>query len=161
MTHLTKAICRRAGWDYGQVVVEQTLSKSQNFRRRSRYLIGYGAYFAGNAGELADLTDMLTENVEAWNVGRTPTLQFSHSSFEGWALGDELGEFVYLTHSTSSLLHLASEEAGEGLSVIADYQEIPEQASALSHFLSALPVKSVCPSVGIRTGALQVTYFRA
>jgi hypothetical protein len=161
VTHLTKAICRRAGWDYAQVVVEQALSQSQNFRCKSRYLIGYGAYFSARADELADLTDMLSEKMEAWNAGRPIGLQFSRSSFEGWALGDELGEFIYLTHSAALMSHLVTEERGERLSVVLGYEEVPEHAAAISLFLCSLSVKSVCPTVSVRTGALQITYFNS
>lgn len=159
MTHLTKAICRRAGWDYAQVVVEQALSQAQNFRCRSRYLIGYGAYFSARPDELADLTDMLSEKMEAWNAASSPGLQFSRSSFEGWTLGGELGEFIYLTHSAALMSHLANEERGERLSVVPGYEEVPEHAAAISVFLSSLSVKSVCPTASVRTGALQITYF--
>lgn len=161
MTHLTKAICRRAGWDYAQVVVEQSLSQSQNFWRRPRSLIGYGAYFSGSSAELAELTDLLSDQVELWNAGKAPSVQFSRSSFEGWTLGGELGEFVYLTQSSASLSPLATDEPTERLLVIADYQELPEQVNALSQFLSAVAIKAVYPTVSIHTGALQITYFGA
>ena len=159
MTYLTKAICRRAGWDYAQVVVEQSLARSQNFWRRPRSLIGYGAYFSGSSGELADLTDLLSEQVELWNAGKASSVHFSRSSFEGWTLGGELGEFVYLTQSVASLSALVMDEPAERLSTIAHYQETPEQADALSQFLAAIAVNTVCPTVPVCTGALQITYF--
>lgn len=161
MTHLTKAICRRAGWDYAQVVVEQSLSQSQNFWHRPRSLIGYGAYFSGSSAELGELTDLLSEQVEVWNAGKAPSIQLSRSSFEGWTLGGGLGEFVYLTQSSASLSSLATDEPTERLLVIADYQELPEQVNALSQFLSTVAIKAVCPTVSIHRGALQITYFGA
>jgi hypothetical protein len=153
VTYLTRAICRRAGWDYEQVIVEQLLSSQQ----RQKFLIGYGIYFSAEPG-FADFADELREVIDHWNRAELWVNHLTVNCFDGWAVGDALGEFVYFTHPIAALHHQALPMASGHLTRITDYTAATEQAEALARFLAILRGTENRPDMSMYVGAFQVTY---
>lgn len=155
MTYLTRAICRRAGWDYEQVIVEQVLSA----QKRPRYLVGYGAYISVEPETAGSFTDILHDLVDRWNSTETAAHHLTVTSFDGWAMGTSLGEFVYFSCPGEILLPVAI-PATTGVTMMLGYVAPAEQVDALARFMSTLSASSSGANPSVHTGALQITYFQ-
>jgi len=178
VTFLTKAICRRAGLDYEQVVAEQMLGKERPFWRRPRAVAGYGVHFRlasepphhcdlENDQALMDgmeydssLSESLRAATEDWNLREPAPFHLTHASFEGWTLGHTPGDFIYFSRPAEALPHLPEIAATESFDLMMEYRPAAEQGRALDRFLGALPMAAFPEGVSLTRGAIRITYFQ-
>ncbi|HVJ32618.1 MAG TPA: hypothetical protein VND94_05815 [Terriglobia bacterium] len=177
MTFLTKAICRRAGLDYDEVIVERRLSRGRSLLRRPKAVAGYGVHFCvtptSSTGEVSAgeamaverrwdggvLSEMLHDATESWNLQEAAILQLTHAAFEGWALGHMPGDFIYFSRPVQPLPQGHEINMADALNIAMEYQPAPQQGEALDRFLAALPAGVFPPGLSISKGAIRITYF--
>lgn len=156
MSYGKKLICRRAGWDYAQVVAEQSLLQQSLGQGRQRGQAGYGIYFSGVAEQLADFSDLLAEKLDAWNARAADGDHLRRYAFEGRDVGATLEEFVYLDRPARPVSLLTHIVEGGRLHINAAYQPAPEQARLLETFIDDLWPRAADPAISIYVGALQI-----
>lgn len=178
MTFLTKAICRLAGLDDAEIVMESALRRERSLLRRPKAVAGYGVHFraapASCAGEISGadameanareegviaLSEMLREATESWNLQEAAILHLTYASFEGWALGHMPGDFIYFSRPVEPLPQYREIQAADALNVMPEYRPAPQQGEALDRFLGALPAAAFPTGLSISKGAMRITYF--
>jgi hypothetical protein len=151
-----KLICRRAGWDYAQVVAEQSLLQQSFIQKRQKEQAGYGIYFSGLAEDLVDFSDLLAEKLDAWNARVAEGEHLRRYAFEGRDVGVTLEEFVYLDRPARPVSLLTRMIEKGRLHINVAYQPAPEQARLLENFIDDLRPRAADPSLSIYVGAVQI-----